>query len=188
MLYLHLVGYCLANFCRGMQPSERGDFVFSLWLLYLLSQGKTQDGIFYLELERYDNPLQNQFTKFVVDLERDISEGRYSRVWNACNNAPNALYHPFLKNLISTTRDDLFSCIKESYKSLTIGEAMKLLLFSPSEEQAFKEFLDHRSGEWNEQSGTIYFQSQNKESSIEINSTLLINESLRYAHEIERII
>lgn len=154
----------------------------------MLSSGRTRDGSFYLELERYTNPLDNTYTKFVVDLERDVSEGRYSQVWNACANAPNPLYKSFLRDLISTTRNDLFNCIKESYISLTVPEAMKLLLFLPSEEQAFHALLSQRNGEWTQNGNTIYFQSEHKETSTGLSSTLLINESLKYAHEMERII
>lgn len=115
-------------------------------------------------------------------------EGRYNKVWNASVSAPDPAFVPFLRKLISTTREDLFDCLRESYSSLKVNDAMKLTLFDSNEEEQFRQFIEGKEGISKIENGVIYFKQKKPTSNIEIHPTLLINESLKYADEIERII
>lgn len=115
-------------------------------------------------------------------------EGRYNKVWNAAVSAPDQAFVPLLKKLISTTREDLFDCLREAYTSLKVKDAMKLTLFEENEEEHFRQFIEGKDGVSSIENGVIYFKQKKPTSKIEIQPTLLINECLKYADEIERII
>jgi 26S proteasome regulatory subunit N12 len=115
-----------------LPESERKLPIVGLFLLYLLAEGRIGD--FHTELELHHDH-HDRYIRYSIDLERDIMEGRYNKVWSARQNPPRESYTYFVDKLMGTIRNDVASCIEASYESLTTADAAKLLFFGePSAE------------------------------------------------------
>lgn len=111
----------------NIPQSERKNPILGLYLLFLLAEGRIGD--FHTELELVADH-HDKFIRYSIDLERDIMEGRYNKVWSARQNPPRANYTHLVDKLMITIRNDVASCIESSYENLTVDDAAKLLMFS----------------------------------------------------------
>lgn len=109
-----------------------------LYLMFLLAKGRIHD--FHTEMEQMED-LENRYVKFPIELERDVIEGRFSKVWSAKKDAPNDQYLFFFESLLLTIRKDIGACLQSSYQSLSQEEAAKLLFFS-SNDGDFLKFVE----------------------------------------------
>jgi 26S proteasome regulatory subunit N12 len=173
-------------FDYGMPESSRESLLLGLYLMYLLTQGKR--AVFHTQLELLPpKHRSNPHIKFSMDLERDMNEGLYNRVWNACNSLPDQAFGYFAERLAHAVRVDIAQCLEVAYEDLQVEEAMKLLRFTPQQTLAFQEFATHEDRAWNLVDGVVSFK-RHEHDDLDLGAEPLINQALAYAHEIERII
>lgn len=108
------------------------------------------------------------------------------QVLTAKGEAPDPLYLHFLDLLSNTVRDEIASCSERAYAGMTVESARKLLMFSSAAET---EAYCRQHG-WEVASGRITFQAgmDASASAAQLSSMQLINNSLTYAKELERIV
>lgn len=173
-------------FDYDLPESPREPLVASLYLIYLLTKGRISD--FHTHLEILPPKLRNHaLIKFTVDLERDMNEGLYNRVWNACNALPDPAFRHFAENLSDATRNDIAKCIEAAYDDLSVADVMKLLHYTSSDSSKFQAFATSEERAWTINGQKVLFK-QGQQHNLELGASELINQSLVYAHEIERII
>ncbi|CAL5329333.1 unnamed protein product [Camellia sinensis] len=84
-------------------------------------------------------------------------------------------------------RDEISGCSEEAYDSLSINDARKLLMFS-SDQELF-EYIKEEHPEWEIKNGFVIFHREKQSSPCkDIPSLQLINQTLSYARELERIV
>ncbi|KAL4870771.1 hypothetical protein BDV12DRAFT_43873 [Aspergillus spectabilis] len=177
--------------------SSQRSKITGLYLLLLLSSG---DGTsFHTVLEGLveeaslngksveDDP----FIKYPVDLERNLMEGSYDKVWRETNSerVPSEDFALFSNVLVGTIRSEIADCSEKAYPSLPISNA-KNLLFLESE-GAVMEFAQQRG--WTLRDGRIYFPveaeaSTRSEKDILVASGTIIENAIGYARQLETIV
>ncbi|GMP96726.1 hypothetical protein CsSME_00045242 [Camellia sinensis var. sinensis] len=114
-------------------------------------------------------------------------EGAYNRVLSARQTVPHETYVYFMDLLAKTVRDEISGCSEKAYDSLSINDARKILMFS-SDQELF-EYIKEEHPEWEIKNGFVIFQRAKESAPCkEIPSLQLINQTLSYARELERIV
>ncbi|KAL4926914.1 proteasome regulatory particle lid subunit rpnL [Aspergillus undulatus] len=177
--------------------SSQRSKITGLYLLLLLSSG---DGTsFHTVLEglveeaslKEKSVEDDPFIKYPVDLERNLMEGSYDKVWRETNSerVPSEDFALFSNVLVGTIRSEIADCSEKAYPSLPISNA-KNLLFLESE-GAVMEFAQHRG--WTLRDGRIYFPIEpeaatRSEKDILVASGTIIENAIGYARELETIV
>ena len=117
--------------------------------------------------------------------------GSYDQVMQAAATPPVEYYSFFLTSLLETVRLNICECVLAAYKMLTPQAAMKILMFSSLDETV--EFFNDHYPEMEVSASTqsIDLRSQSHHASHkseEVPSLKLINQTLSYATELERIV
>jgi len=172
---------------RGLiSPSEQEYPILGLNLLRLLVQNRIAEFHTELELlppEAHENPC----IKHAVELEQSFMEGAYNRVLSARQAVPHETYVYFMDLLAKTVRDEIAGCSEKAYDSLSVADAKKILMFSSDRELQGYVIEDHPS--WEIRGSSVYFQKvKDLAPCKEIPSLQLINQTLGYARELERIV
>ncbi|VFQ87368.1 unnamed protein product [Cuscuta campestris] len=171
---------------RKLPQSPQEYPILGLNLLRLLVQNRIAE--FHTELELLSsNALENPCIKHAVELEQSFMEGAYNRVLSARQAVPHEAYTYFMDVLAKTVRDEIAGCSEKAYDSLSIKDAQQMLLFSSDQE--LLEYVTEEHPEWVVKDGLIIFQRVKDSAPCkEIPSLQLINQTLSYARELERII
>ncbi|OMO57300.1 SAC3/GANP/Nin1/mts3/eIF-3 p25 [Corchorus olitorius] len=146
-----------------LPPSPQEYPILGLNLLRLLVQNRIAE--FHTELELLSaTALEDRCIKHAVELEQSFMEGAYNRVLSARQTAPHETYVYFMDLLAKT-----------------------MLLFSSDQE--LLEYIKDEHPEWEVKNGSVYFQKAKESAPCkEIPSLQLINQTLSYARELERIV
>ncbi|XP_071702975.1 26S proteasome non-ATPase regulatory subunit 8 homolog A-like [Rutidosis leptorrhynchoides] len=160
--------------------------ILGLNLLRLLVQNRIAE--FHTELELLSaNALENPCIKHAVELEQSFMEGAYNRVLSARQTVPHETYVYFMDLLARTVRDEIAGCSEKAYDSLTIKDAREVLLLS-SDQELF-DYIKEEHPDWEVKNGLVVFQKAKDSAPCkEIPSLQLINQTLSYARELERIV
>ncbi|KAL6349552.1 hypothetical protein AAG906_034209 [Vitis piasezkii] len=169
-----------------LPPSPQEYPILGLNLLRLLVQNRIAE--FHTELELLSaTALENACIKHAVELEQSFMEGAYNRVLSARQTVPHETYVYFMDLLAKTVRDEIAGCSEKAYDYLSINDARHMLLFS-SDQELF-EYIKEEHPEWEIKNGHVFFQRAKESAPCkEIPSLQLINQTLSYARELERII
>ncbi|KAL3137779.1 hypothetical protein ABBQ38_005039 [Trebouxia sp. C0009 RCD-2024] len=169
---------------RGLlSVSKQQNLITGLNLLRLLVQNRIAE--FHTELELIPQQVQQEaHIKHATELEQQLMEGAYNKVLSAKSNVPDQSYLYFMDKLISTVRDEIASCSERAYKQLSVPEAQKLMLFTSSREAA--EFAEQRG--WQVKGNVVYFEQQEQTDMKDLPAVELMNHTLTYARELERIV
>ncbi|OAY74080.1 26S proteasome non-ATPase regulatory subunit 8 homolog A [Ananas comosus] len=172
--------------CGIIPPSPQEYPILGLNLLRLLVQNRIAE--FHTELELLpSSALENPCIKHAVELEQSFMEGAYNRVLSARQTVPHETYVYFMDLLAKTVRDEIAGCSEKAYDYLTINDAKKMLMFS-SEQELFQ-YITEEHPDWETKNGCVFFQkAKESQPSKEIPSLQLINQTLSYARELERIV
>uniref|UniRef100_A0A2N9EZ75 PCI domain-containing protein n=1 Tax=Fagus sylvatica TaxID=28930 RepID=A0A2N9EZ75_FAGSY len=154
----------------------------------LLSQLKNRIAEFHTELELLSpTALENPCIKHAVELEQSFMEGAYNRVLSARQTVPHETYVYFMDLLAKTVRDEIAGCGEKAYDYLSINDARQMLLYTS--EQELLEYIKEEHSEWEIKNGSVFFQKAKESAPCkEIPSLQLINQTLSYARELERIV
>ncbi|KAJ5115897.1 hypothetical protein N7456_000245 [Penicillium angulare] len=171
--------------------------ITGLYLLLLLSSGDSANFHTVLEGLVEEASLKDArveddaYIKYPVDLERNLMEGSYDKVWRETKSerVPDEDFGLFSNVLIGTIRSEIADCSEKAYPSLPISNA-KNLLFLESE-GAVIEFAEQRG--WILRDGRIYFPVEpeaatRSEKDILLASGTVIENTLGYARELETIV
>ncbi|PSS11211.1 26S proteasome non-ATPase regulatory subunit 8 A like [Actinidia chinensis var. chinensis] len=172
---------------RGRLPPSPQEYpILGLNLLRLLVQNRIAE--FHTELELLSaSSLENPCIKHAVELEQSFMEGTYNRVLSARQTVPHETYVYFMDLLAKTVRDEISGCSEKAYDSLSINNARQLFLFSADQE--LFEYVKEEHPEWEIKNGLVIFQRAKESAPCkEIPSLQLINQTLSYARELERIV
>ncbi|KAJ7550782.1 hypothetical protein O6H91_07G118200 [Diphasiastrum complanatum] len=114
-------------------------------------------------------------------------EGAYNRVLNARQAFPHETYLYFMDLLAKTVRDEIAGCSEKAFDFLTVADAKKILMFSSDQE--LLKYAAEEHPDWEIQKGILYFQKVKELAPCkEIPSLQMINQTLGYARELERIV
>ncbi|XP_058100501.1 26S proteasome non-ATPase regulatory subunit 8 homolog A [Magnolia sinica] len=172
--------------CGIIPPSPQEYPILGLNLLRLLVQNRIAE--FHTELELLSaSALENPCIKHAVELEQSFMEGAYNRVLSARQTVPHETYVYFMDLLAKTVRDEIAGCSEKAYDYLSINDAKQILMFSSDEE--LSEYITEEHSEWEIKNGCVFFQKAKESAPCkEIPSLQLINQTLSYARELERIV
>ncbi|KAL5231763.1 hypothetical protein ABZP36_030539 [Zizania latifolia] len=171
----------------GIIPQSPEEYpILGLNLLRLLVQNRIAE--FHTELELLPvNALENACIKHAVELEQSFMEGAYNRVLSARQAVPHETYVYFMDLLAKTVRDELAGCSEKGYDYMSITEAKQMLMFSSDQE--LHEYITEEHPEWEIKDGCVFFQkAKETQPCKEIPSLQVINQTLSYARELERIV
>merc|ERR1719231_814649 len=173
--------------CATALPESTRQFpILGLNLLRLLAQNRIAE--FHTELELIPPDLQasNVYIKYPAQLEQHIMEGSYNKVLSAKRDnlfASDGMY--FLDLLVGTVREEIADCSEKAYASISAAELQKLLMLDSKAELA--EFAEARG--WDIEGANVTFAKMEEEPlTAKLPSSKLIQETLSYAKELERIV
>ncbi|KAH7279843.1 hypothetical protein KP509_37G039700 [Ceratopteris richardii] len=171
---------------RHLVPSSEEEYpILGLNLLRLLVQNRIAE--FHTELELLSpEALKNPCIRYAVELEQSFMEGAYNRVLTARQSVPHETYEYFMDLLAKTVRDEIAGCSEKAYDYFSISDAKKMLMFSSDEE--LLTYVEEEHPDWQIRDGCIHFQRAKEMVHREIPSLQLINQTLGYARELERIV
>lgn len=172
---------------RGiLLPSTEEFPILGLNLLRLLVQNRIAE--FHTELELLSpEALDNACIRHAVELEQSFMEGAYNRVLSARQAVPHETYVYFMDLLAKTVRDEIAGCSEKAYDYLSLQHAKQILMFSSDQE--LEEYVTEEHPEWEIRNDSVYFQKVKESAPCkEIPSLQLINQTLGYARELERIV
>ncbi|CAI0408779.1 unnamed protein product [Linum tenue] len=190
VLTLLMILYSLTFIClmssKRLPPSPQEHMILGLNLLRLLVQNRIAE--FHTELELLPaESLEDPCIKHAVELEQSFMEGAYNRVLTAKQTVPNQSYDYFMDLLAKTVRDEISGCSEKAYDYLSINDARQMLLFSSDNE--LLQYINEEHPEWEIKDGSVVFQKAKETAPCkEIPSLQLINQTLSYARELERIV
>uniref|UniRef100_A0A2N9HHM5 PCI domain-containing protein n=1 Tax=Fagus sylvatica TaxID=28930 RepID=A0A2N9HHM5_FAGSY len=169
-----------------LPPSPQEHPILGLNLLRLLVQNRIAE--FHTELELLSpTALENPCIKHAVELEQSFMEGAYNRVLSARQTVPHDTYVYFMDLLAKTVRDEIAGCGEKAYDYLSINDARQMFLYTS--EQELLEYIKEEHSEWEIKNGSVFFQKAKESAPCkEIPSLQLINQTLSYARELERIV
>lgn len=172
--------------CGVIPPSPQEYPILGLNLLRLLVQNRIAE--FHTELELLPaSALENPCIKHAVELEQSFMEGAYNRVLSARQTVPHETYVYFMDLLAKTVRDEIAGCSEKAYDYLSTTDAKEILMFSSDGE--LSQYIMEEHPEWEIKNGCVYFQkAKESQPCKEIPSLQLINQTLNYAKELERIV
>lgn len=172
--------------CGIIPPSPQEYPILGLNLLRLLVQNRIAE--FHTELELLPvTALENPCIKHAVELEQSFMEGAYNRVLSARQAVPHETYVYFMDLLAKTVRDELAGCSEKGYDYMSIAEARQVLMFSSDKE--LHQYIAEEHPEWEIKDGSVFFQkAKETQPCKEIPSLQVINQTLSYARELERIV
>ncbi|KAF2074692.1 hypothetical protein CYY_004006 [Polysphondylium violaceum] len=170
------------DYKKFMNQSSVEHQVIGLYLMRLLT--KHQTSLFHSELELISlEDRENPFIKFPLLIEKSMTEGSYNKVVQSKSVVPSEYYQCFLDILAESIKEDIANCSEKSFKTLSLKDAEKVLLFNNSAQ--FNQYVKSRN--WTVQGDKIKF-SNNDNAAVEIPSIQLIHQTLHYAKELERIV
>lgn len=169
-----------------IRPSPQEYPILGLNLLRLLVQNRIAE--FHTELELLSSSaLENPCIKHAVELEQSFMEGAYNRVLSARQAVPDETYVYFMDLLAKTVRDEIAACSEKAYAYLSVADAKRILMFSSDQE--LTNYVTEEHIDWEIKSGSVFFQNPKESAPCkEIPSLQLINQTLSYARELERIV
>ncbi|KAL4425703.1 hypothetical protein ABPG75_009719 [Micractinium tetrahymenae] len=180
---------------RGLlPPSPQEAALTGLNLLRLLVANRIAE--FHTELEVVPEEVRAApEVAHVVQLEQWLMEGAYNKVLAARESASSDYYRHFLDQLSSTVRDEVASCSERAYESLSVADAVGLLMLgSEAEVEAYA-----REHGWEVAGGRITFKPAGGKGSgkeggtaaapaVALPALEIIGHCMNYAREIERIV
>ncbi|GAA6020267.1 hypothetical protein JCM8202_002599 [Rhodotorula sphaerocarpa] len=164
--YLSLLATYYNDLSSTLPRSPKEAPLFALSLLRLLSQNRIADFHTLLETlgEKKADVLESSEVSWVLQLERSLMEGSYSRVWSLCRptasssaSLPLPEFAVFTPTLLQTVRNEIAACDERAYESLPLQDA-RTLLFLESDQEVH-DFAQSRN--WHLEPGTsiLHFPS-----------------------------
>jgi 26S proteasome regulatory subunit N12 len=179
------------EFSTILPESQKKYSLIGLYLMYLLSFNKISEYHTEIELLPYEELNNNVFIRVPVSLEQYFVEGSYGKILTSKQNIPLQAYQVFVDKFTDAIRYEIARSAERAYESLSLQALGKMLMIeNPADLQSFittNNGKDNVNWELNQSDNRVYFRAQLKETK-EIPSIKMINMSLEYATEMNRII
>lgn len=170
---------------EAIERSASEPLIVGLNLLRLLVQNRIAE--FHTELETTSSELlADERVQAVLELERFLMEGAYNKIAAHRSALPDPSYEHFMTMLVDTVRDEIASCAQSAYASLSRDEATRLLGFASASE--FERYAAEREWTMDANGGVIFNEDAAPASAKDIPAASMINQTLLYAKELERIV
>jgi len=173
--------------CAASMPESTRQFpILGLNLLRLLAQNRIAE--FHTELELIPAEVQatNVYIKYPAQLEQHIMEGSYNKVLSAKQDgvfSQEGMY--FMDQLVDTVRDEIAECSAKAYATIAAPDLQSLLMLTSQAELV--DFVEQRG--WRIDGSTVSFSAMDEEPTAQkLPSAQLIQQTLSYAKELERIV
>lgn len=173
--------------CAATLPASSRQYpILGLNLLRLLAQNRIAE--FHTELELIPAEVQatNVYIKYPAQLEQHIMEGSYNKVLSAKQDgvfSQEGMY--FMDQLVDTVRDEIAECSAKAYATIAAPDLQSLLMLSSQAELV--DFVEQRG--WRIDGSTVSFSAMDEEPTAQkLPSAQLIQQTLSYAKELERIV
>lgn len=174
---------------EGILPvSQKKYTILGLYLLYLLSFNKISE--YHTEIELIPNSeLNNVFIKVPWSLEQYFVEGSYNKILSSKHNVPHPAYQFFIDKFIDAIRFEVARNTERAYESIALKDMCGLFMINNQDELNLFISQNHlKDGvEWQVTNGRVFFHVEKKDKK-EIPAAKMINLSLEYATELNRII
>jgi len=171
------------DYAEKLPVSQQQYPILGLNLLRLLAKNKLDE--FHIELELI--PLDkhaNVYIKHPVQLEQYMMEGAYNKVLKGQADVPSDYYNLFMGMLMDTVRDEIADCSEASFNSISVTEAQRLLALQDA--NRVREYAEKRN--WRVDNNIIKFKHEVASDKTDIPTMKLIQQTLHYARELERIV
>lgn len=168
-----------------LEESERKWQLIALNLLCLLAHNRIAE--FHTELELVSSKIrqENMYIKYPIALEQRLMEGNYNQVLRMRKMLPMPQYSFFTDMLAETVREKISECAEHAYESIPLDDAQEMLLLD--DKAALEKHIAARG--WSTEAGAIVFKTTgDDERNVKDGAHRLIEQSLRYATELERIV
>jgi 26S proteasome regulatory subunit N12 len=124
---------------------------------------------------------------FAFNLERRMMEGSYHKILSSRSTMPNSQYSSvFLSILEATIRDNIAQCTEKAYLTFPVAETGKLL-FLDSQSEQLKSLISRR-GWIDDGKGNYVFDNASSNIKKDIKSHNIIQQTLEYSKELEKIV
>lgn len=168
-----------------LEESERKWQLIALNLLCLLAHNRIAE--FHTELELVSSKIrqENMYIKFPIALEQRLMEGNYNQVLRMRKVLPMPEYSFFTDMLAETVREKISDCAEHAYESIPLDDAQEMLLLD--DKAALKKHISARG--WSTEGGAIVFKTGSAdERNVKDGAHRMMEQSLRYATELEKIV
>lgn len=183
---------------EGVIPkSQKKNAVLGLYLLYLLSYNKISEYHTEIELIPFEEIESNIYIKVPVSLENYFVQGSYQNILRQQQNVPLPAYYFFIEKFVDAIRYEIARSAEQSYDSLKLSDMQKMFMIetreqlmafiSQNQQKAQSESAAKDRVNWEVRNDRLFFLRAKKEVE-EIPSLQMINLSLDYATELNRII
>lgn len=165
--------------------------MIGLYLLFLVYKNRTAD--YYTEIELLTLEEQkNPCIAVAMSLEQYFVDGNYYKVLNTKQHTPMAVYNYFIDKMTDTVRHETARSVEKAYRELSIGEAQKMFMLNSAGE--LESFVNQQKPKgldndvaWVLAKDSIHFEPTEKEK-LSIPADVVINQSLGFAQELEKIV
>ncbi|GAA5846525.1 hypothetical protein JCM9279_006726 [Rhodotorula babjevae] len=173
--YLSLLSSYYAGPLAASLPASQNEApLTALSLLRLLSQNRIAEFHTVLETLEGKPVVDSKEVAWVMQLERCLMEGSYSRVWSLCRpSSPSATpaassstaashlplpeFAHLTPPLLATVRNEIAACDERAYESLPLRDARTLLFFESDDD--VKSFAAQRNWHLDPSTQTLHFPS-----------------------------
>lgn len=159
--------------------------LLGLNLMFLLSESRLSE--FHAELERLppDDIEGNVYVSYPVKLEQNLMEGSYQKIFMLRENVPDPHYAFFVNKLLHTIKDEIASCAEKSYNQISVSGVRDILQLESNKEA--QRYAEDRG--WHPTGDDFFFQQASEQmDDVVTRSGCLLQQSLSYAKELERIV
>ena len=176
----------LRDFYAGSNTvSENQCTILGLNLLYLLVENKLAE--FHCELELLtEEQHSHPHISFCTSLDQHLMVGSYDQVMAAAAQPPVSYFAFFLKSLLETVRSNVAECAAASYSTLSVQGATEILMFNSDKDTIA--FITESYPDWVISGSQIDLRATKQAKIEEIASHRIIEQTLGYATELERIV
>lgn len=170
---------------KNVPKSSRENLIIGLRLLSLLAQNKTSKFDSELELLPFELRM-DMYIRHPIELDMYLMEGSYNKLRTVFEKVPANEYTPLMEYLIkNSVRTDIASCIEKAYEHLKVASVQKLLIFKSLSET---ETYIRENTNWFVEAGVIYFRREDKTKPFREEAKSLIERTLEYAQETNKIV
>lgn len=103
-----------------------------------------------------DVDMENPLIQFSVHIEGYLTTGRYNKIQEYMQLLPHPLFSYLMAGLVESIRDDIESCIEESYRELSVEDFCRAVNWKRSLEEVLCH-IEEAHGNWVVRDGVIVF-------------------------------
>jgi len=173
-----------------IETSTRQMLLMGLNLLCLLVQNRVAE--FHAQMELVPAEQHSSlYVKPVVELERYLMEGTYTKLLQARQSVPTNDYEQFLDQLTQTVSAEIARCMSQSYNSIQKDAAAKLLMCDGTKGVKVEDVIEANGWKLDQGTGRITFQDGVEAADanrLQVNFAQMIDDHLTIAFELQRIV